>query len=108
MHNPFDEINQRLTKIESMLVQLSNHTTENTNNDTWFTLPELSEYLPGKPSKLTIYSWTHRKVIPNHKPGKRLSFLKSEIDAWLRGNSKMTTNDINKVAQEFIIKNKTK
>jgi len=56
------------------------------NQDVWFTIEDLCEYLPDKPKKTTIYQWIHYGKIPYHKKGKRIRFLKSEIDEWLKGN----------------------
>ena len=47
----------------------------------WLSVSELSEYLPTHPVEHTIYCWTSNKQIPFHKKGKRIMFLKSEIDA---------------------------
>jgi len=55
-------------------------------NDRWLSLSELIEYLPSKPAPSTIYEWVSKKTIPYHKCGKRLSFLKSEIDEWVFKN----------------------
>lgn len=52
----------------------------------WLTLSELIDYLPTKPAPATIYGWVSKKTIPYHKCGKRLSFLKSEIDEWVFKN----------------------
>lgn len=48
---------------------------------------DLINYLPGHPAKQTIYCWVWRKAIPYHKAGAKLQFLKSEIDAWLMGET---------------------
>jgi excisionase family DNA binding protein len=52
--------------------------------DIWFDLRQLCEYHPDKPSKATVYGWVNTKTIPVHKGGKKLRFLKSEIDNWLK------------------------
>ena len=52
----------------------------------WLALSELIDYLPTKPAPATIYGWVSKKTIPYHKCGKRLSFLKSEIDEWVFKN----------------------
>lgn len=52
--------------------------------DCWMNVEQLIEYLPGKPSKQTIYCWVNSGTIPHHKPSAgRLTFRKSEIDKWL-------------------------
>ncbi|MDD3968935.1 MAG: helix-turn-helix domain-containing protein, partial [Proteiniphilum sp.] len=49
----------------------------------WFNLEELCDYLPDRPARQTVYSWVNQKKIPFHKKGKKLQFLKCEIDEWL-------------------------
>jgi len=49
----------------------------------WFSLKQLIEYLPQKPKPTTIYGWVSEKYIPHVKRGRKLSFEKSAIDAWL-------------------------
>lgn len=49
----------------------------------WMDVEQLIEYLPNHPAKTTIYSWSSRDLIPSHRVGKMLSFLRSEIDAWI-------------------------
>lgn len=53
----------------------------------WMSVDDLIMYLPGKPARQTIYSWVWKKSIPYHKAGAKLQFLKSEIDAWILGES---------------------
>jgi excisionase family DNA binding protein len=49
----------------------------------FLTVSELREYLPENPSESTIYCWTSAKKIPYQKHGRRLIFVRSEIDKWL-------------------------
>jgi tmRNA-binding protein len=37
--------------------------------------------------KLKVYAWIGQRSIPYHKKGKKLMFLKSEIDSWLKEGS---------------------
>lgn len=67
--------------------QQAKHTTE---TDRWFDLTELCIYHPDKPQKPTVYGWVNAKSIPVHKGGKKLRFLKSEIDTWLKQGKKKT------------------
>jgi excisionase family DNA binding protein len=62
--------------------------------DRWLNLDELCQYHPDKPSKMTVYGWTQAGSIPVHKGGKKLRFLKSEIDRWLLQGRKQTTAEI--------------
>ena len=61
-----------------------------TETDHWFDLNELCIYHPDKPSKPTVYGWVNAGIIPVHKGGKKLRFLKSEIDNWLKQGRKKT------------------
>ncbi|MFI5150923.1 MAG: helix-turn-helix transcriptional regulator [Bacteroidia bacterium] len=64
--------------------------------DRWFSLQELRDYLPGKPTKKSIYRWVSEASIPYQKQENgRLVFRKSQIDAWLLSPSSTTTADIN-------------
>jgi excisionase family DNA binding protein len=67
---------------------LSERPLQNDVQNEWLNINELSEYLPDKPVKATIYSWVQNNSIPHHKGGKKLRFLKSEIDQWLRSGKK--------------------
>ena len=58
--------------------------------DQWFNLEELCAYLPDRPAKQTVYGWIGQHIIPFHKKGKKLQFLKSEIDAWLLEDQRQT------------------
>ena len=58
--------------------------------DQWFNLEELCTYLPDRPAKQTVYGWIGQHAIPFHKKGKKLQFLKSEIDQWLLADQHQT------------------
>lgn len=60
----------------------------------WLNIDELCEYLPEKPAKPTIYTRVGKRSIPYHKQGKKLYFLKSEIDEWLKAGRKKTVSEI--------------
>jgi excisionase family DNA binding protein len=81
----------------------SEHPTE---TDRWFDLNELCLYHPDKPSKATVYGWVHAGIIPVHKSGKKLRFLKSEIDFWLKQGRKKTLSEIAFDADNFLAKKK--
>ncbi len=60
----------------------------------WFSLGELCEYLPDRPSKQTVYGWVNQRLIPYHKTTKRLSFRKDEIDAWIANGRRKTAKEL--------------
>ena len=50
-------------------------------------------------SKNTIYQYVNRGLIPNHKPehgGRKLIFLRSEIEGWIKGKKTETTEEFAK------------
>lgn len=66
----------------------------------WMNVDELCDYLPAKPAKQTVYGWVCEKFIPYHKKGKRLQFMKSEIDEWLLKDDSENTEEHIKAAIE--------
>lgn len=66
----------------------------------WMNISELCAYLPDHPSKQTIYTKVCYHQIPFHKSAKKLSFLKSEIDAWLANSGHETVDEIREKAHE--------
>ena len=62
--------------------------------ESWMSLDQLCDYLPDKPSKQTVYGWVNQRLIPYHKTTKRLSFLKSEIDAWIANGRRKTAKEL--------------
>lgn len=72
--------------------------------DQWFDINELSQYLPEHLAKPTIYGLVAQRKIPFHKRSKKLTFLKSEIDAWLKSSKRRTRNEIFQEADAAITK----
>ncbi|WP_461040740.1 helix-turn-helix domain-containing protein [Spirosoma harenae] len=71
-------------------------------SDCWFSVEELSEYLPSKPAITTIYGKVRRREIPHKKMGNRLAFLKSEIDQWLKEQHRKTNSEIASKADQYL------
>lgn len=91
------------TLIENSIKKvLSNQQTEQpTETDHWFDLNELCIYHPDKPSKPTVYGWVNAGTIPVHKGGKKLRFLKSEIDIFLKQGKKKTLAETANEADQY-------
>ena len=66
------------------------------------TIREASQYL--NLSVSTLYRYTSQRLIPHHKPGKQLYFLRDELDQWLAEHKKLTANEIE--AGDVIFKHK--
>jgi hypothetical protein len=108
MNNPFEVIEARLDNIETLLLDLKHTPKEQgerpTETDRWFDLNELCIYHPDKPSKPTVYGWVNAGIIPVHKGKKKLRFLKSEIDNFLRQGRKKTLAETASEANTYLKK----
>lgn len=109
----FDQLPATIAKIHSDVEFIKKFLTQIKVNQgeiatKWFSLPELCEYLPGKPSRPTIYGYVAANTIPFHKtPGsRRLRFKKSEIDAWLEQGSKKTISQIEDETDQYLQRKK--
>jgi predicted DNA-binding transcriptional regulator AlpA len=93
-------------KVERLEALLNVTKSELPVSDRWFNLLELCDYLPDKPARQTVYGWIGQKLIPYHKKGKKLQFLKSEIDAWLIGDKHKSVAELQSDAAVFIANKK--
>lgn len=63
---------------------------------------EAQKYIPSHPAVQTIYGWTSNGQIPYHKIGKRIYFVKSELDDWLSNGKHKSDGDLRKEAEEYV------
>ena len=91
----------KLNKLDSKIDGLNN-TPQIRPADQWMNLKELCEYLPSHPAEQTVYGWTSCHQIPFHKRGKRIMFLKSEIDAGLHDGKRKSQKELAEEAAQFI------
>ena len=91
----------KLNKLDSKIDGLNN-IPQIRPADRWMNLKELCEYLPSHPAEQTVYGWTSCHQIPFHKRGKRIMFLKSEIDAWLHDGKRKSQKELAEEAAQFI------
>ena len=94
------QLSSKFDKFEQLL--LKQNTSLKIEQDIWFDLNELIAYDPGKRSKMTFYGYIRRKEIPFHKTGKKVIFLKSEIDAWLKQGRQKTHDEISIEAEQYL------
>ncbi|AEI51208.1 helix-turn-helix domain-containing protein [Runella slithyformis] len=92
----------QLTKEVEALKVLLLQKSQPVEPDRWFDLSELCAYLPEKATKPTVYGWVHSSLIPVHKRGKKLYFLKSEIDLWLKEGRKKTYAETAAEANDYL------
>ena len=102
----FKHLTHEVSEIKRLLLEKSNE--QPTETDRWFDLNELCIYHPDKPSKPTVYGWVNVGTIPVHKGGKKLRFLKSEIDNWLRQGRKNTLAEIASEVDTYLLTKKTR
>ena len=91
----------KLTEIASKLDE------QNLLQKTVLNFSETCKYLDVSESHL--YKLTSTKQIPHFCPqGKKLYFKRIELDDWLQRNRQSSTDEIDKLATEYILKNKRK
>lgn len=110
-HNPFEEINSRLDRLEKLLTDISEKksvTQGVTDDNKWLDLKGLIEYLPSHPKPQTVYDWIGKKIIPFHKAPdtKMLIFLKSEIDLWMKADRRKTQAEKDDLVTKYLKQNK--
>jgi len=98
----FTQLTNEVSEIKRLLLEKSQE--QSTKADIWFDLKELCNYLPDKPTKPTVYGWVHYSLIPYHKKAKKLFFLKSEVDNWLKQGRKKTLAEISVEANHYLKK----
>ena len=90
-----DKINRLVALVEKLTVAEPVH-------DEWMDVNRLCSYHPDRPAKKTVYDWVTLRRVPYHKDGKRLRFLKSEIDAWLAGGYHKTDDEMQEAAVSYV------
>ena len=92
-----DKLNELDSKIDGL-----NNSPQTPPSEIWMNLKELREYLPNHPAEQTVYGWTSCHQIPFHKKGKRIMFLKSEIDDWLHDGKMNSQKELEQEEENFI------
>jgi|WetSurMetagenome_2_1015567.scaffolds.fasta_scaffold15477_4 hypothetical protein len=95
-----------INKVERIETLLNTKQPQTQEGDRWLNLDDLCKYHPDHPAKPTVYGWIGQRSIPYHKKGKKLMFLKSEIDSWLKEGRRKTAAEIQAEAAQFITANK--
>jgi len=89
-----------IKKVEQLEKLLSNQNHSQPEQDQWFNLEDLKNYHPDHPASPTVYAWVSQRLIPFHKKGKKLMFLKSEIDSYLKSGRRKTIAEIRDETQK--------
>jgi excisionase family DNA binding protein len=95
-------LKQEVSELKTLLVEIGNKP----NSDVWMDLGDLCDYHPDKPTTHTVYAWVKENKVPVHKGGKKLRFLKSEIDQWLKQGKHKTNSEIRIDAEQYLLNKK--
>ena len=95
-------VTQLINKVDRIETLLTEKQPQAQERDQWMNLTDLCAYHPDHPAKPTVYAWIGQRSIPYHKKGKKLMFLKSEIEAWLKEGRQKTAAEIQTEAEEYI------
>ena len=82
MENPFVVLEERLSKIESLLMQIRHNQPVDQLEEKLLTVDETAKYL--NVSKPTIYRKISERLIPFHKMGGRIYFIKNELIKFIK------------------------
>lgn len=105
MENPFENIEQRLERIENLLESIYSNIGSKKGNiitSKIMDIDQLSSYLGL--SKSHIYKLTSTHSIPHSKRGKKLYFEKETINEWILKNKICTQDEIDPQAADYLIK----
>lgn len=86
-----DELEQIVLASVRKVLNETTHGNSNTD-DQWFNIEQASEFIGL--AVQTIYQKVSGLEIPFHKRGKKLWFLKSELDQWLKEGRQRTRKEI--------------
>lgn len=83
MENPFQELYERLDRIEGLLVSVRDHKASEPEReeDRLLNVREAARFLGD--AVATLYGRTSKNEIPFYKRGKKVYFKKSELVAWI-------------------------
>ena len=101
-----DRINRKVDDLADLLRSLSG--LGQPPADRWFSIEELSEYLPGHPAVTTLYGKVQRREIPFVRQGKRLAFRQSAIDQWLQNGYVKTNGELAAQAEQHLTRKQRK
>lgn len=94
MENPFNELSERLERIENLLTDRHEMRVEPSEDkeDNLLNVKEAAAFLDE--SVATLYGRTCRNQIPFYKRGKKLYFKKAELLAWVEKGRNKTIDEI--------------
>ena len=106
MENPFEIIIEKLNAIEAVLKSMSKVYNGTVTITEVLNVEEAAKYT--SLSKSAIYKKTSQREIPHSKRDKKLYFKRAELDEWLTQHKITLRDEIERLANEYIMKNPLK
>lgn len=102
IHNPFEEISERLQRIENCLAALKNDRTAKSDpkEEKFITISEAASFL--HLAVPTVYGLVHRSEIPVYKRNNRLYFSEVQLINWIKAGRRQTTQEIKQDAGQSL------
>lgn len=103
-----DDLQHLFDKQGDRIIEALTEKNEPEKKDQWFNLKQFCDYHPDSPKPPTVYGWIsqNKNDVPFHKDGKKLRFLKSEVDAWLLKGKRKNQFEINRLVDNAISSHK--
>lgn len=92
MINPFEQIIERLERIEGLIAESKGKNGSAPAEDQFFTVQAASEFL--HIAVPTLYGLVSRRELPYMKKGKRLFFSKKELTVYLKSGRRKTRAEL--------------
>ena len=107
MNNPFLSIDERLSNIEIMLLEMKHPLpTPQPEADGLLTVPQAAAFL--NLAVPTIYTHISKGTIPHFKKSKKVYFSKAELLAWLKEDRKLSSAEIEAQTDAYLSTRKAK
>lgn len=93
----FQKLQEDVNDIRGMLLTLTDRLNQPVTNPALVEEPPLNVQQAADlldVTTATVYDLVHKRRIPNHRPGKRLYFLRSELMDWIRNGRRTTTDEL--------------
>jgi len=101
MNNPFETIDNRLSNIECLLLDIRKENAKpiEVEIDKIFDIQQAADFLHLKTP--TLYGLTSKRILPCFKRGKRVYFKRSELTKWLEAGKRKTVSDLETEANNY-------
>jgi excisionase family DNA binding protein len=106
MINPFQVIEQKLSNIETLLLDIKHQsaTVETDHPDQLLTIQQAAEFL--RLSVPTLYSKCSKSEIPYMKRSKRLYFSREQLTEYIKSGRKLTNAEIEQQTDQYLTNKK--